>query len=75
MIARLIALFRRPDAQSASVPSYANAYDSGYADGVLAERLRHRTLRSAAGTKAAATKRNRITGEQRPAIDGGEGAE
>jgi hypothetical protein len=46
------------------------AYDfaRGYEAGAQDERERHRAARSAAGHKAAATRRNRVTGEERPAI-------
>lgn len=45
----------------------AEAEARGFARGANDEAARHRAARSAAGTKAAATRRNRVTNEVRPA--------
>jgi hypothetical protein len=52
----------------AAEPAYpAMSYERGYQAGAQDERERHRAARSAAGTKAAQTRRNRVTGEERTA--------
>jgi hypothetical protein len=45
----------------------ATSYERDYEAGAQDERERHRAARSAAGHKAAATRRNRVTGEERAA--------
>ena len=60
---------RLPSSQWAPVnDTQADAESRAYMRGVHDERARHRAARSAAGTKAAATRRNRVTNEERPRV-------